>query len=520
MIETTDGYKAAIKADTEQDSFTVTFGFMPPGSVEGCELDSAEEASLSRLQQVKNGTLEMSAKWGTLERDRFRLDGSYTLMDDRDPAQHFGFFSSVLCDRHGVFSAPPFVDYTFNAAYDLIGVSVYFDAPGGEWASEFIVEYFGYGDTLLQTQTVQNDRVVCLVDMQGIGVKRFRVTVNRWNVPERRAKIAQILPGQIYLFSPENAYEFSFSESIRPFESAVTLPEFTVVFDNADKRFDIVNPKGVVSFLRKKMRVSARLGILVEGAVEEINAGDFYVYAWPDDTQEDKASLTCRPSMAFENRYYENTGRGVQTAQAAAGIIFADIDEAFTVAPELQGIEVNQYIGDDVPKIDAMGQLAVACCAYWKIGRDGTYHLTPWRPPEATNTVDYDNAWSKPSISQRQRYTSVNVKGYSWSSLREQQVSTDHIIALAPDDGEMKTISCPFITDARAELVAQAALAYYGLRLSYSVSYRGDPSIEAGDTVQIENDYALSGVCVFEHEIEFDADKKMSATLKGVGVGG
>lgn len=514
MIETSDGYKTAIKADSERDTFEVKFGFVPPGSVEGGNTISSAEAIASKLPQVTNGVLEMGAKWATLEPNRFRLDGSCTLLDDND--EQVGFFSQEFCGEDGVFLTPPRVDYIFDVPYDLIGISVYFDAPGSEWATSVTVTYYGADGTALQTKDFANTAAVCQIDMQQIAVKQFRISINSWNVPQRMAKIAQVLPGQIYLFTPENAYEFSFSETINPFESALTLPEFSIVFDNADKKFDIVNPQGLVSFLRKKMKISARLGILVDTKDEYVNTGKFYVYSWPDDTQEDKASLTCRPAMAFENRSYENAGRGTQTANQAAAIIFDGTGEAYSVAAELREIEVNQYIGDDVPKIDAMGMLAVACCAYWKVARDGSYHLLPWKPPAVTNDIDYENAWSKPSISQRQRYTSVNVKSYAWDSVNEQQTNTDNIISSTPDDGEIKTISCPFITSARAETVARAVLAYLGLRLQYSISYRGDASIEAGDVVRVENDYAHSDVCVLNHEITFN-EQKISAVIKGVG---
>lgn len=519
MIETSSGYKAAIRADSERDTFEASFGFLPPGSVEGANVAASAEAPASRLAQVRGDAGQMSARWATCERDRLILDGSFTLMDDRDSTQQIGFFSAAFCDESGMFAEPyPYVDYILDKAYDLIGVTVSFDAPGGEWASAFTVQYYGADGVLLQTLDVENAAAVCAVDLLQVGVQRFRVTVTRWNVPRRMAKIAQVLPGQFYLFTPDNTYEFLFSECIQPFESALTLPEFTVVFDNADKKFDIVNPKGLIAYLRQKMKVSAKLGILVDGADEFVGMGDFYVDAWPDDTQEDKASLTCRPSMAFESRSYQAPGTGTQTVAEAAAILFEGIDEPYTVDAALAGIMVNQYIGDDVPKADAMGQLAVACAGYWKIGRDGSYQLVPWQPPAASNTIDYDNAWTKPTITQGKRYTSTNVKYFVYDGTNKQLKDNDHIVSLDPDDGEQKTISSAFIADeARAEAVAQAALAYYALRLSHSVQYRGDMSIEAGDTVKIENDYARSDVCVLSHEITYDADK-ISGHVKGVGL--
>lgn len=515
MIETSKAYRAAIKADCEQATFEARLGFIPPGTVEGASLQSSAPAKLCRLMEVKNGREGMDAKWGTLEPGRFRLDGTFALPSDKG---QFGFFSHDFCDQDGVFQTRPYIDYIFDRAYDLIGITVCFDDKGGEWATQITIEYYGQDGALLQAKLFPNASATGLFDMTQIGVKRFRAYIDRWSVPARMAKISQVLPGQIYVFTPENAYSFDFSEDVNPFETSVTLPEYTVVFDNADKKFDIVNPNGLVAYLRQKMKIAAHIGVMVDGRYEMVSAGDFYVYSWPDDTQEDKASLTCRPSMAFENRYYVNPGTGTQTAAQAAAIIFNGVEEAYTLDAELAGIVVNQYIGEDVPQINAMGQLAVACCGYWKIDRDGTYHLKKWNPPAPSNKIDYDNAWEKPAIEQSKRYTSVNVKYYVYNSVNEQLKSNDHIVARSPDDGELKSISSSFIpTEARAEIVAQAALAYYAMRLRYTVQYRGDPSMEAGDTVRIENDYALSDVCVQSHELSFD-ENKLSGKVKGVGV--
>lgn len=517
MIDTSVEYKTAIKADTEETVFKAEFGFIPPGSVEGSTVSVSAQASASRVEQVRNSTYGMSEKYATCEPDRWILDGTFSLFDEVDATQEVGFWSGNLCGTNGVFASPPCIDYTLDKAYDLIGVMLWFDDQVGEYATSVTVSYYNASNTLLKFKTFTNAEPIAALDLTQTGVKWFRVAVNSWNVGERRAKIKTVLPGQIYYFE-KDAFSFQFSEIINPFETSVTFPEYIIKFDNSAKKFDIVNPQGLMAFLRQKMRIQTKISLKTSVGFEDVSTGEFYLFAWPEDTQEDTASFTCRPSMAFENGYYVSPGNGTQTVAQAADIIFAGITEPHTIEVELQSIVVNQNIGKNVPLISAMGQLAVACCGYWKVNRDGTYHLGKWKKPTATNSIDYDNAWEKPQIEQAKRVTSANVKYYIWSGIDERINDYDDIVSLADNTGDLVEINSSFIPSKdRADIVANAALAYYDMRLNYEQEYRGDMAIEAGDNVTVQNDYGTSEVVVLEHVLSWD-ENGLTGTINGLGV--
>ncbi len=344
MIDTSAAFQTAIKADTELTVLEADFGFIPPGAVEGSTVTASAQNPMSRLSQVNNDQYGMSAKWATLEHNRHILDGSYALFDDGDMSQQIGFISNNLCDDDGMFASPPYLDYTMDAAYDLIGIMVFFDEPGEEWATNCTVTYYNASGVQLAQQTFDNDSAIALFDMTQTGVKRIRLTINTWSFPQRMAKAPTMLPGQIFYLG-KYAYSFEHTEAITVFDPSITLPEFVIKFDNSDKKFDIVNPQGLMSFLRQKMQISARFKTLIgDGTYEAVSAGTYYLYAWPENTQEDEASFTCKPSMAFATGYYTNTARGTQTVAQAAATIFAGASEPYVIDADLQSITVNQYI--------------------------------------------------------------------------------------------------------------------------------------------------------------------------------
>ncbi|NCC17194.1 MAG: hypothetical protein EOM28_12890 [Clostridia bacterium] len=267
------------------------------------------------------------------------------------------------------------------------------------------------------------------------------------------------------------------------------------------------------------MKTVPKLDLIVGARTDSIGMGQFYLYSFPKTDQPNEAKVYCRPSIAFELGNYKNDGRGLQTVAEAVSILFANIQEPVVIEEELKNIQVNQYIGDDIPIHTAMAYLAIACCGYWKFERDGSYTLKKWKLPEVmTNDVDYENMWSKPSISMGERYTSCTVRYYYWDSANNTLKGTDVTVAENEDDGQQLGVTSYYIcSEAQAAEVAQAYMDFKNLRLTHTVDYRGDMSIEAADGLTIQNDFTKSEVIVMTHVLTFDIEG-LTGTITGRGL--
>jgi len=519
-ISTSTGYKTAIKADTELTRLESEFGFYPTGSIENAVVSSNDASSVSRLSQLKDG-VKQTKKFASAELNRWILNGTFEFIDTDDSSMQVGDWSEIISGTDRTFSDPkPAYTYTLNTSYDIVGVTLFFDSAGNEWATNITIAYYNSSETLIESETFTNDSTVMAVEMPATGVKKIVATINEWCLPGRHVKCCEILPGETFLFTPDNTFSFEFHEIIQPFETSLETPYFTIEFDNSEKKFDIVNPSGLVSYLRQKMQMLSKIGLDVDSVFEYISTGNFYLYEWPDEAQNDTAKFTCRPEMAFKSSvYYVAPDTGTQTVATAASIIFTTAGiTSYTVDSTLQDITVNQYIGENVPLLNAMGQLAIAAGGYWKFNRDGSYSLLPIEIlADSTDTIDYDNMWEKPDITQEKKYTSVNVKYYTVVS--ESFNEHNSKVTATTDDGETASdiTSCFIPSAARAIAIGNLALEYYAMRLSYSVDYRGDMSMEAGDVLSIENDYGTSDMLVLEHDIKWDTGDKLTASFTGIG---
>lgn len=530
MLETSTVYKTAITASARTNFFKASFGFTPPGAAENATLSASGEAEWSRLPQVNDGVSEFSKKWGTLELNRWVLDDSMTIIDPDDETAQVGWWSAVMSGEDGSFSSPPFIEYDLDKPYDLIGLTLNFDNPCGEWPTNLTVEYYDSKGSPLNTISIEPTEPMVLVDTAQQGVKTIKVLFNEWCLPHRRAKVVEILPGQIFVFDDSNTNSFQLIEPVSFFSNSFDSPEFQIEFVNENGQFDMLNPKGIFAYLSKNMKMTAEIGTeLADGSIEWVSVGEFFLYEIPGDQQTDTVKFVCRPAIAlYDDLTYPTENKERTTVADVVDTIFQTIGmtDGYSVDSTLQKIEVNGYCGDDVKISDAFAMIATAAAGYWKINRDGTYELLPIPTSfasESAAALDYDSVLEKPQISSN-RTTSVKVTGNFFKTISATEGYTDWTgfdvsVAADVDDGNSVNISSAFIAGRSvAQDVAEKALAFYSHELTFSSDYRGDPALQAGDMAEVETDYGKMAGIVEELTLTFDNRSFLSGeTVKGRG---
>ena len=83
---------------------------------------------------------------------------------------------------------------------------------------------------------------------------------------------------------------------------------------------------------------------------------------------------------------------------------------------------------------------------------------------------------------------------------------------------QVRAVSVFTTSTARAEAIGQLVLDYHAARrLSFTISYRGNPAIEVGDIVSVETDYGYRNIQITEHTLTLDGSGFLRGTIKGVG---
>lgn len=524
MINKSNEYKTAIEASSRQSSVAGQFGFLPPGSVEGSTIESSAVAEFADAAQVRDGVTAISQRWLTLERSGWLLDGSAVLLGEGQ----YGFWSEQLSDEGGNFASEVYVDYVLDADYDLIGITVYFDEVFNQWAEQFSVIYYGVdGFEVASIEVNDNYSPRCLVDLQGADVRSIRLAIRKWCLPLCRARVVEMLPGQIYFFDNTNTNMLSITESISPFSNAFELSELRLTFDNSDRKFDFLNPTGVFAFLKQKMVLDTQIGLLIGASYDFTNTGSRYLFDIPSDEQTDTAVMACQPSVAFATGLYPTDRKALSTVGEVVARIWdlAGIAETYTIDAGLQSIVVNGYCGENVTLRDALAMVATAAGGYWYIDRGGNYFLRPIVAalPEPVAVISYDNMLSKPRIMQNPRITSAKVTANyfateTYDDYLDWTSQTIETVA-AVNDGSSVAIDSPFLRyGEQAEIIGQLALEYHAARqMTFVFEYRGDMALEVGDCISIETDYGFKNIIIMEHTLMLDNSDFLHGTIKGVG---
>ena len=527
MITTSESYNESILASARTNKFKATFGFIPPNIEENSTLSASEQAPQSQLAQVKDGITEAPNHWEDLSYNSWVLDGNANIPESiAEETGEYGFWSANQTNADAVFDNPPYVLYQLDTAYSLIGMRVAFK----DFPTSFTMQYLDNNGNVIAEKTITEQAESHNVELTGDNVWAIKFIMNSWILPYRRAKLLEIGAGLLFTFDNSNTISFDYQEAITPFGNAFDSPQFEIEFDNSDRKFDMLNPSGLFSYLYKEMGITAELGVILPNeSTEYVPMGKFYIYEIPTNQQRETATLVCRPLISlYDNLMYPTDDKAPSTISAVVAKIFevAGSTETYTIDSTLADIECNGYCGEDVKLSDAFAMIATACGGYWLVGRDGTYQLKPIQTlidaVTANANVDYDNVTEKPDITAN-RITSVKIsrnyfETYSSSEGYQDWTTVIEVYTTEVDDGGSIQIACPFInTTQQAQVVAELALAYHNKFLEFSSKFRGNPALQVGDVVNLQTDYGNILSVVENLNVTYNNVDFLQSELKGRG---
>lgn len=284
MIDHSAEYDAAITGDVRRTYIRATLNLVSPNIVYGSVTGSAQDAEYSRPAQVHNGAIDSGDNYETLEWNRMTLDGSTKIMPDTAEGiiGEVGIVGREICGADGLFSQPQIFTLTFSGVDILQACSVYFSSGiNNGTAEDFKIEILR-DDAVVYTQNITGNHAD-YVTASGFLIENptaMRVSITRWSIPVRRARITEMLPGLNETWSNDIFSAMSIAQQANFTNLALPYGTCTLEIDNSDKRFE---PRNKNSFFRS---IEARQGIMIsigvrmrDGSVEYIPIGKYYQFS-------------------------------------------------------------------------------------------------------------------------------------------------------------------------------------------------------------------------------------------------
>lgn len=507
MITVTDNWKALHTEKLLPEAYVeVSYYITEPGLVDDVTSSGNVEQAYSDASQVKDFSLRNEPLFATFEGNAWVLNSRYKFLADSAPYGDVGYVSSVISNSSQLFTTNPVITLSLGSVHSVTipGVSITFAPDRNEWAEEFKVRLYNDVTLLSETVVTGNTEAFRLVDILSFtNYDKVEVEIVKWSLPGRRARIIEIALGlkNIYTKSDLLGYEHTSQGDIVSGE----LPKNSVIFklENIDGKWNPNNPSGMEQYLQERQAIVVRYGFKINGSIEWVKAGTFYMSEWDTPSNGLEATFTARDILEFLGEAYTGTRNDTLTNIATAVFTQANIASSFyEIDSSLDSLSVNFSADTSVYTLGEVLQMcanAAECVLYQD--HVGVLHIEPLVSTLTDYEISQFNSYSHPEFSLSKELKSVSINEGLGSS-------TNTTV------GEVLTVDNPIITVAgMANSVAEWIRDTLKDRKTVSGDFRPDPRLEVFDKITVVSKYATNTVYITEIKYTFGGTFK--ANYKG-----
>lgn len=444
------------------------------------EVSGADEAVFSHVQGILD-ELTDTTKFATLEHNLWSLDGSLMVLPSEAPQESAEYVSNI--------ESTGSVTLTFPAVRTtaISGVTITWSERYDEYAKTFSV-IGKNGDATVGEVTVTDNRERSgLVYLPLENYDSITVQVHEWSLPHRRVRIENIAIGHILKFHKSDLLSFSHEQDGDLISGK--LPKYSIEFtlDNSDGRWDPNNPTGMARYLSERQRIIVKYGLDVNGTVEWIKAGTFYLSEWHAPPNGIEARFVARDMFEFMMGVEMRT----HGTKSISGHINSAVPEGFSVVYDASLPDYDYEYAPDISN-DTAAEMVQKCAnavgAIMRCDRDGVLHIETLKK----DIVDYiqvsETATGIP-LSLSYVYPEISL------SKPLKAVSVDYVgeapfVLTVSENGEQQTLLNEYIANqTNAERVASWVSGVLKNRKTISGEYRADPRLDLYDIVRVEDRY-------------------------------
>lgn len=433
-------------------------------------------ASFSQISQLSDNVKVFPTKYASCEPFETMLDGSYHFLPDTiTNNQKTGFTSAQITDKKGDFVTPPKITASFPSAQEHSGFKIYF---ADYFSAEIKVTLYS-GANIIISEIIHNAKKTAEINLGAENYDKVIFEFLNTNVPEKGLRISEIdfmksAESWIKYLTEDNPISAALvinGEKIKVSNKNLFFKEFSADDNNMNATFSFCdraeNLDNIVAKATKNGKGSGYIINTVNGNKITISAG--------------KTTL----KSAVEN-ILNTTGI---SAKYENGI---------------ENRDVYMYISDEISLREIIRKLAqAAMCICW-IDLDGVLNFGEIKRGIVCDTINGENRyyWSGEKLANYVDCVILNTtRGENEGSIT------------AGSGKNSVTVDNEFVSSAQA--VANWLLGLYKKRSCFEIDTRGNPAIDIGDTVSIQDisrEYQLAEI----YDTDYYYDGGLKSTIKAV----
>lgn len=279
------------------------------------------------------------------------------------------------------------------------------------------------------------------------------------------------------------------------------LPKNSIEFsiDNSNGQWNPINPEGMERYLSQRLKITLRYGFDIDGVMEWIPGGVFYLSEWSVPANGIEASFVARDILEYMlNQPYTGDVSGTLYDLATRAIAEASLpeDAVVSLCEELNNYSVGaiEYNGDESVAEILQKCANAACCRMYQ-NRDGVLAIERATYEDSGFTVPMEFSYSYPEIEFFRplkavivSYGSDKTGTYTFYGSGETQTVTNELISTGEQAREVAKWTCDNLRT----------------RQQIRGDFRCDPRLDLFDVVKIENKYGtISGVVLTDINVTF-----------------
>lgn len=507
MIKHSDAYAAAVVDDSRRQYIRAVFDLIDPDTTI-TSIEATSNGPGSRLDQIADrGFGEAELPFASLEPGRWLLDGAFDLLPRTMADDHYGWQSGNLSGSDGTFETETSVEVAFSEMTIMQAVTMGFsETDFNGFPVDFVLGIYT-ADGLAYERTVTNNTETSVV-LDGFTVNdpvRVKLTITRWNLPGRRARIPRLLLGLYERWDGRMIKNLDIYSEVTFSGLKIPYSTCTVEVYNENHRFDPYSPNTIFTSVEDRQAITVELGMrLADGSTEWIPGGTYFQQSagWKLNDLTVEWSLLDIIGMLTKRRFVvpdtlPTTVSGwLQAIMASVGSNFTN---NYIVDSEVGALPLTAKADDVTGK--TCGELLRFLCMStntWPHQDFPTGNLIiSYLPHREDGRITLDNMNRYPTMSANDDVATITFKLDDNAEVTFPGNNTESEVSLS--------VSNPFVhTNADAQAAAVSCLFEYGGR-SFDVSSRGNPSTECGDILSIDTQF-LSTITarLYKQQLKFD----------------
>mgnify|MGYP000944885622 CR=1 FL=1 len=505
-------------SDTRWADMRVVFRLVDTTAASNATATASGSNTVSQLTQTHDNIEGMSQKWATLENGGWFLDGTYQIMPDDVAGQHTGWWSDVLSGADSLFVSDPTLTFNFTADHDSIGFTVIFDDKANMYPAEFVISAYNSTNTLIDSQTVACTSARQVVDMPVTDYRKVVIQFTRTQLPYQHIRVAEVIFGIVQNFDRSNSTAGSVLYEVSPTANNLPSNELEITFDNTDRKYNMINPNGLYSYLQQSQPLDVEIGIgESKNALEYVNMGRFYFAKSRAEDSSTTAKITAYDRFYTLDKSICRIGTtGTWTVSAAVAAVISDsgLDVTTSIPAAIGNITINKCIPSEATHREALRLIAQAAMCTCYFNRDDELIFATLTEGTLVDTLDNNNLYDVAKISVTDRANTVEL------TVRDEYAETETLYTAnniaAGESVQTLSVDNPLVAAANGSTVAGWLLTMANKRLIYELAERGNPARELGDTVKIYDAYGENRNAIITKE-DFTFDGTLKASTKAWG---